>query len=47
MKFVQEFRVMNGRQLNSMAFQDVASGVTQIILDHQVAPTPPSLGEFA
>ncbi|XP_029374493.1 E3 ubiquitin-protein ligase TTC3 isoform X2 [Echeneis naucrates] len=35
MRFVQEFRSSSGGSLGNMALQDVVSGVTQRILDHQ------------
>ncbi|XP_015251563.1 PREDICTED: E3 ubiquitin-protein ligase TTC3-like [Cyprinodon variegatus] len=35
MRFIQEFRSSRGGNLNSVSLQEVVSGVTQIILDHQ------------
>ncbi|XP_028277332.1 E3 ubiquitin-protein ligase TTC3 isoform X2 [Parambassis ranga] len=35
MRFVQELRSSSGGSLSSMSLQDVVSGVTQLILDHQ------------
>ncbi len=36
MKFVKELRLSSGGSLSFMALQDVVSGVTQMILDHEV-----------